>query len=148
MPTDDLKAKATQLRTKAKTAERELTRLAAISKDLKIKARDAKRLQKQAKKVAKKTAKAARLARKAEENARETYQKATAKADKATAKAAKELRAIDTPKRTTPSRNAPRSTRRERTAKSARRRVWEVGEDTVDTEASELPELDTDVTAV
>ncbi len=132
-----------------RAAERELTEAVDTAKRLKARARDAKKRVKQAKKAAKEASKAARAARKAAEKARRAYKKTAERASKKRKKAAKKHEPIATPKRTTPSRNEPRSgRRRERGVERASGGIWEVGEDSVDAEGAESPELDSDVPVV
>src|SRR5438874_3739239 len=121
-----------------RAAERELNDAVDNAKRLKVRARDAKKKVKDAKKAAKAASKAARAARKAAEKARRAYKKVVERASKKRKKAAKGRAAIITPKRTTPSRNEPRSVRtRERRVEGARAAMWDVGEDTVGTEVPE-----------
>jgi len=132
-----------------RAAEREVTEAVDTAKRLKARARDARKKVKQAKKAAKAAAKAARAARKDAEKARRSYKKTVERAAKEHKKAAKKNEPIATPKRTTPSRNEPRSARwRERSVERAGSGIWEVGEDSVDAEVAESPELDSDVPAV
>ena len=134
---------------KQRAAEREFNDAVDNAKRLKAKSRDAKKKLKQAKKTAKEAAKAARAARKAVERARRAYKKTVERGTKEGKKAAKKREPIATPKRTTPSRNEPRSARRrERDVERPRGGVWEVGEDSVDDEVAESAELDSDVPAV
>jgi uncharacterized protein with von Willebrand factor type A (vWA) domain len=132
-----------------RAAERELNEAVDTAKRLKARSRDAKKKVKEAKKAAKEASKAAKAARKTAEKARRAYKKTFARAAKERKKAAKKRERIATPKRTTPSRNEPRSARgRGRDVERAHGRVWEVGEDAVDTEVPESTELDSDVPVV
>jgi len=146
MTADNVQAKGTKLADLVKAAERDLNQAAAVAKQLKTKSREAKRKAKQAKKAARQATKAARAARKTEEDARDAYKEATARAEKARAKAAKEQERIVTP--ATKTSDARSARRRDHSRKRARPRVWEVGEDAVDTQVAELPELAADVTVV
>jgi ABC-type transporter Mla subunit MlaD len=146
MTADNVQAKATKMADLVKAAERDLNQAASVAKQLKSKSREAKRKAKQAKKTAKQAAKAARAARKAVEDARDVYKKATARVAKARAKAAKEHEQIVTP--TKKSGEARSARRKDHPRKRTRRRVWEVGEDAVDTQVAELPELGAEVAAI
>jgi hypothetical protein len=132
---------------KQRAAERELNEAVDNAKRLKAKSRDAKQKVKQAKKAAKAAAKAARAARKAAAKARRAYKKTFERVAKESKKASKKTReVIATPKRTTPSRNEPRSVRRrERGAQRPGGGIWEVGEEPAGAEAEESSELDSDV---
>ena len=132
-----------------RAAEQELKDAVDNAKRLKAKSREAKQKVKQAKKAAKEATKASREAKKAAAKARRAYKKLVARVSKKQKKAAKEREPIATPKRTTPSRNQPRSMKKrerriERPGTGAG--VWEVGEETVNPEVAES-ELDSDVPA-
>ena len=146
MTADNVQAKATKLADLVKAAERDLNQAAGVAKQLKAKSRDAKRKAKQAKKVAKQAAKAARAARKAVEDARDAYKKAAARAEKARGRTTKEPERIVTPAKK--SGDARSARRKDHARQRTRRRVWEVGEDAVDTQVAELPELAAEVAAI
>ena len=133
--TDRNTAKPAQIAEAVRAAQRTLNDAVETAKQLKAKARDAKRRVKIAKKAAKKASKDSRAARKAAEQARRLYKKALARATKdrsKAAKAAKKVQRIVTPKHTSRSRNDPQSRRRPERAgarERSRQRSWEVGED-------------------
>jgi hypothetical protein len=134
-------AKPAQAAEAARVAQGKLNDAIETAKQLKAKSRDAKRRVKAAKKAAKQASKAARAARKAVDKASRSYKKAVARAGKQRKKAAKAERPIVTPKRSSPSRNHPRSARRRDTSSERpRRRAWEVG-DEGDTDAAAMPDV-------
>jgi chromosome segregation ATPase len=140
--------KVTSAADAARAAERRLTEAVEHFKQLKAKSREGKQLVKKAKKSAKAASKAARAARKAAEQARREFRKARERADKERKKTAKARAPIVTPKRRPTARVEATSTRRRRLPQRPGARIGEVGEDTIDSEVAELPELGAEVTAI